>query len=213
MKESTLDQQSAFEKLPTELIQDILGSLSDIQSLIAITCSCPTFYKVSVEAQSQIIPQILSQELDVELLPEAILVLQSSRSESTWTQSAVFEFSEKTLNERKILPQRWNLADATSLIRLYRQIEQLAIDFASESSQRIGSKVSKSELRRFQRTFYRFKLCCNLFGRIPDILSYKERGSVLSCFSLWENEQLACVYDYLYRRLLPGEFLPSPRSS
>ncbi|KAH8592046.1 hypothetical protein B0O99DRAFT_744069 [Bisporella sp. PMI_857] len=181
----------------------ILGSIADTRSLVAITCSCTTIYKISIEAQCQVVPQVLFREIGIELVPEAAAVLQSSKG--TWTKTAVLKFLKETLGERKLLSQRWTLADAAAVTRLYHQVKQLATDFASESSHHVDSTISNSELNRFQCAFYRFEMYCNLFGDLkhPVLSLQEQKDTFFSNFSPWENEQLACVYGYLYRLLMP----------
>ena len=57
--------------------------------------------------------------------------------------------------------------------------------------------VSRHEMSRVQRGFYRFEVYCNLFCD-PEVFRAGEIGDLFfSKFSHWENEQLACVHDYL----------------
>lgn len=204
---------STFENLPSEMMLEILGSLTDIRSLIAITCSCTKIYKTSTEAQPTIVPRVLSRELGNEILPEAIAVLQSSKS--TWTKSTAQKFLSETLNERKIPNHNWSIADGVAVSRLYHQITQLATNFSSEASSVVGTTVSKIELNRFQRAFYRFEMYYNIFGgpNNPLMSVEEQRDAFFSNFSPWENEQLACVHDYLYRLLIPGKYMLTLRGN
>ncbi|KAH8597368.1 hypothetical protein B0O99DRAFT_684699 [Bisporella sp. PMI_857] len=119
----------------------------------------------------------------------------------------------QALFSREISEQPWNFVNAVSVIRLYHQVNGLATDFASQSKstcQLEGKQfaVSKSELKRYERAFYRFELYCNLFGGLksPSLSLQEQRDAFFSKFSPSENEQLACVHDYLCRLLSPAYF-------
>lgn len=68
---------------------------------------------------------------------------------------------------------------------------------------------SPSERHRIEGTFYRFELYCNLFrqerSRVDNYFESEEQRDIFfERFSPWENEQLACVHDYLMHKITPG---------
>ena len=202
-----------LDTLPVELVLAILGSSSGTRSLAATALSCATIYRIFLEGESQVVPLVLFREIDDGLIPEAIAVFEPSSSKMPWTRPAILNFITRTLNERKIIERLWNIADAFSVVQLYYQIKDLAIDFATQaklSRYKDGdgpaSTISKSELNRYQRAFYRFELYCNLYHdfKIPLISLEEQRVFFFSNFSPWENEQLACVHAYLIRLITPG---------
>ena len=208
---SKFGRKSKFELLPVELVLTILGSVADIRSLTSTALSCSTIYQILIEGQFQVVPQVLFREIDTEVLPEAIAVLESFTS--VWTKTAILNFAAETLDDRKTSERSWNLVDAYSVVRMFHQITGLATDFSSQSktSRQIEGEASaptKSELNRFRRSFYRFQLYCNLFGDLehPTFSLQEQRIVFFSRFSPWENEQLACVHDYLCRLLSSGPF-------
>lgn len=63
---------------------------------------------------------------------------------------------------------------------------------------------------RIQRAFYRFEVYCNLFQN-PERFDFREQRDIFFLkFSDWENEQLACMYDYLFRVICPGTIFDGP---
>ena len=130
-------------------------------------------------------------------------------------------------NRSSSLDQRWRLRDALALSKLHEHVQfftdrfassALSIDPTGEVLSFSESQPSVTELHRIQRTFYRFEIFCNLFrerehkGRdsVSKILnpnteaglSPKEKQTLFFArFPPWENEQLACIRDYLFDQL------------
>ena len=199
-----------IERLPIELRQGIMMFLPDLKSLAAMAISCSAFYDAFCEAEVHIVSHVFNVEMDIDLLPEAVAVLESSHTR--WARDSLLHFNEKHLMSREYHERFWYMSDATSVIRLYHLIHQLAIDFASQSLIAYGEVDSptKEELNRFERAFYRYQLYCNLYGDLMNpILSVQDQSSeFLHMFSYWENEQLACVRDYLFRLIAPCKSYP-----
>ena len=61
---------------------------------------------------------------------------------------------------------------------------------------------------RIERVLYRYKLYCNMFGKkhTDGRLHSRDRRRMffLNKFAAWENEQLATIYEYLFRKLSTG---------
>ena len=120
---------------------------------------------------------------------------------------------------------QWTLRDALALSKLHEHACFFAGDFASSAlsidlkgASLSGDEMrpSASEMHRIQRTFYRFEIYCNLF-RVrerrgcygPRILLKPEQRIIptdqqmmfFRRFPPWENEQLACVRDFLFNQV------------
>ena len=208
-----VEGRPSLSTLPVELVIAILGSSRDIQSLSATVLSCGHIYRIFLEAQHQVISKVLFREVDVEVIPEAIAAFESSRLRTAWTRASLLEFITRNLDERKILERSWHFTDAFVVTRLHQKIKQLARDFALQAKQSRykpddarGSAISRLELSRYERAFYRFELYCNLYHDLKTpLMSLEERRTTFfSKFSPWENEQLACVHAYLVRLITPG---------
>ncbi|KAI9840613.1 MAG: hypothetical protein M1837_001509 [Sclerophora amabilis] len=211
--------------LPPELRQAILCAVPDSSSLRALALSCSSYYHAFREMKSHIISKILSDGVPLELLPTALLVHESSSLKS-WCKDPVLDFLPRLRNGRA--PATANVSsavitfsDALSISGLYDHVRFFTADFASLalSAHPIGAvpdpapePLSSQEQRRIERAFYRFELYCNLFrNRRPNrggnhsrdhrFTTVEQQDYFFSLFPAWENEQLACIHDYLFQRL------------
>lgn len=70
--------------------------------------------------------------------------------------------------------------------------------------------LSTNEVTRIERSLYRFEIYCNLFrdsAQFTFAPGPEQREAYFSKFSPWENEQLACVQDYLSGAIREGKAL------
>lgn len=128
-------------------------------------------------------------------------------------------------NRSSSLSHQWKLSEAHVLIELHKNVKFFAKAFVSSALyiNPIGMRLTRpeaqpspAEIHRIQRMFYRFEIYCNLFrrreryvhnklydtysaeGRLP----LEERQAIFfDRFPPWENEQLACIRDYIQDRI------------
>jgi hypothetical protein len=208
--------QSPLQRLPMELKQMILSTLSDVSALKSTALTCSSFYSAFTSAEASITTHVLTNQLGIDILPEAIATLESQAT--SWTDQGVYDFLRKHLRSRSPPPkhQLWTLSQALQLGILNRCVQTFTEWFVSQAlSQPSGPgkldhvpsyPPSHMEIARIQRAFYRFEMFCNLFRRAVDmdLQNYEKRLMFLRHFSFWENEQLACVHDFLTRLITPG---------
>jgi len=194
----------------------ILFALSDVPTLKSTVLTCSAFYSAFSIAQVSITTHVLTNQVGMDVLPEAIVTLESQTA--PWTKQSVHAFCQKHLRSRSTPPQdqSWTLSKALPVGILHRCVQTLADLFVSQAlSQPSGPgkldhvpsyPLSHMELARIQRAFYRFEMFCNLFGNgvDKDYSGYRDVRMFLRRFSSWENEQLACVHDFLMRLISPG---------
>lgn len=74
------------------------------------------------------------------------------------------------------------------------------------NSSRIDCSQTSSELCRFERTSYRFEIYCNVcrIAQGDQFDQRKQMRALLDSFSPWENEQLACIHDFLFQLVSPA---------
>lgn len=214
MESHSSNAKSPFETLPLEAKQAVMRALPDVESLKWLVLSCSSLYHAFRDAESWITTRVLLNEVDLDVLPETVVVLESTRNRS-WTRQGIIDFTSQHLTRRMPPPKSWTLADALSISKLHSHVHYFATDFACKclgiQAQERGvqqSSPSQLEIARFERTLYRFEMYCNLFGDFRNpILSVNEQREILfSRFSPCENEQLACIHDYLYGKVSPGKF-------
>lgn len=88
---------------------------------------------------------------------------------------------------------------------------------STDSTMDRWGRLSETELVRLQRAFYRYGTCQNMMraSRLNSEHVYDQFADFLSAFSPWEVEEIACVHDYMLRRLdqvtqqLEEEFIQS----
>ncbi|KAI1272147.1 hypothetical protein F5Y07DRAFT_380696 [Xylaria sp. FL0933] len=190
-----------MEQLPVELIQRLLSYL-DLNSLRNAALSCRFLFNAFKGAETLITSKILFQHISPSVLPEAILV-NKSRSLGEPSISKGLEFAA-FLDTREPAPTKWSFADAWPLVQFHEKVSYLAARFASEALEKQprflpAGEPDHDETCRFERAIYRFQLYCNVVGELFPITENELGKMYFDHFSTWENEQLACVYEYFVR--------------
>ncbi|KAI1311828.1 hypothetical protein F5Y03DRAFT_342503 [Xylaria venustula] len=219
-----LDEQSSpIERLPLELLQMILSALPDVVLLQTAVLSCPLFYRSFLEAESAIVTQVLFNQLDMTLLPEAIATAESAclRPHDTDPKSreAIIEFVTRNLHQRSTLPGSWSLTKALHIGRFHFHVQAFTDMFINTTFARIPRVQSDSvatrtatraatrqERKRVECALYRFEIYCNLFreSRNAESPIYEEQRQLFfQNFAPWENEQLGCIHDFLFEVIAP----------
>ncbi|KAL9627787.1 MAG: hypothetical protein Q9164_007491 [Protoblastenia rupestris] len=123
-------------------------------------------------------------------------------------------FASEFLHSRASPPDSWTIADALAISSLHSCVEYWSEKFVTEMFNTASAfayinappagPLSQNEKNRIQRAFYRFEVYQNLY-RDPTLVDVGENRSLLYWnFSDCENEQLACVHDYLFRAICPA---------
>lgn len=128
----------------------------------------------------------------------------------SWTLSDALRQSPAT-SEIETATQSWPLLDALRISDFHAHVRHFAADFATTAlaSCYTGSTSTlptKTEIARIERAFYPFELYCKLFPSSHTPRRARKHHEIFfSKFSAWENEQLACVHDYLVKTVFPGD--------
>jgi hypothetical protein len=208
---------SPIEGLPVELVQMILSAVPDVTSLRAGALSCPLLYHAFLEKESAITAQVLLNQVDVSVLPEAM-----AASESSWlrphdtepkNRRVIVDFINQNLRQRPTPPKSWPLRKALHLGRLHFYVDGLAKRFAAVALTKRPLNRSKSiatyqEICRIERALYRFEIYCNFFReslKAQSSVYGEQRQLFFANFAPWENEQLGCIHDFLVRVISPGQ--------
>jgi hypothetical protein len=214
---ASIPTKSRLEQLPLEAKQAILSALTDIESLRATALTCSSLYHAFKHAEDLIIAEVLLNEIDVGVFPEALLAQKST------VRTKIHGFAAEHLQTRQpVIPKkRWRYSEVLPLGRLAKCINYFAGDFASNTLAArppVTLPPSREELNRIKRAFYRFEIYSNIFdGMSPPSWASQSlvpQGQVqltpwaifFASFSPWENEQLACVHDYFVTLLAPSKF-------
>ncbi|MCJ1434095.1 hypothetical protein MMC27_003461 [Xylographa pallens] len=202
------------KSFPVELTQLILCALPDAVTLRALILSHSSFYRAFVAGRSLITLQVLLNQIPPNLLPDAVAVLKSCRLKP-WSRELVQGFLVYYHEGRFSTLPAWTISDAIPVSALYDDIAFFMADFSTVAlaAHPITGipdvsplPLTSHEKSRISQAFYRFELYCNLFRerRWKDdrFRPEEQRDMFFDKYSPWENEQLACVHDYLYRRMV-----------
>lgn len=203
-----------METLPVELKQLILGALPNIDSLLSLIATCTSFRNAFLDAQGLILPHIIANQIDRHVLAEAIVILRGRSKPTPWSAEDITAALDTLFAAQTTVEQVWTLPDAIAVSALHRHVQHFASQFARVAIAQIPpcagveacAPLSVTERRRIERAFYRFELY-RLFFRQPDgsramtLPLMRQWKLFFSRFSPWENLQLLCVHDYLFRRI------------
>lgn len=201
-----------FLSLAPELKQAIFSALPNASTLRSLVLTCSSFYRTFLDAETLIIKSILHTQIGSYLICDAIIVFESRTLEPYDNLTAIELLSSYAKKDLSRLSQTWKLRDALTIGGLHDDIEFFSRNFASSTlsinpvtglDEPSPALLSSSESNRIKRTFYRYELFGNIFRQldaIENVLVAPEspQGMFFSICAPWENEQLACVRDYLH---------------
>lgn len=208
-----------IEELPCEVVAAILSNLGSLQDLANATLVCRHIYDSFKEVPSAAGDIVLSF-FDPDMLPLAVAAERVSTLPEPRTARMVRDFVDSvTRDDRTLVSQTRSM----SLQSLYSMLstESAIIDFAFSMAERSWKAwdlrnnrpvgLSIAEASRFFRAFYRTEIFFMAFRTSsedpdPEVVRQSQLW-LLTSFAQFEVEQIACVHDYLERRLLKGRFL------
>ena len=205
----------SWRELPNEIWLIIFRAIPDIPSLRALTHTNSTLHKIFINNASSVSFAVLSNEIPASIFPEAIAAW-SSLTIKPWNKARVRAFLHHYhANREAQLNQSWTLYKASKVSKLHQRCRFFASEFFASlpstnpvsGSAMLAFAPSLLEVNRLEQAFHRFEMYCNLFRR-PFLLSNEERFTAaeqrdiyFNHYTAWENEQLACIHDYLFCRL------------
>lgn len=207
---------SSLEEFPTEIWLTIFRAISDVPTLRALALTNSALHKIFIKNTPSIFLAAVSNHIPAAILPEAIAAWSSSKIKP-WSKLRVRAFlQEYHANREAQLSQPWKPSETQEIIKLSQHCRFFSSEFSAavlSTNPISGSSTpslppSRLELNRIERAFYRFELYCNLFRKqFPSQQSgqrfheNEKREMYFEHYAAWENEQLACVYEYLLRRI------------
>jgi hypothetical protein len=205
---------TSISQLPCETIAVILARLNHPDDLKSALLTCRYFYTAFKEVPGIEI-SVIQRQITPALLPYVVTLAR------IWSlkpmHSPRTDAARPLLDELHDRPKRLRARFATlprDVIRClslnHDVIHEFAIDFSLTALSNISSsnpprELSPSEYFRFCQGFYRFELCCAL-SQLSNPGPFEEEmyGWYFLRHAPWENEQLACVYQYLQARFSKG---------
>ncbi len=224
----SLIPNSGLEALHPEIQELIISHLPTVQSLHSLIRASPRFYQVFRSHKKIALSRLLRRQFHAAVLSDALTVVQASQLERPRTRENVVAFLQgfPLKPERVESATSISLPDCIALCQLYRKLNFFINDLHQRSTvlliQRSPRKVnnpperlamntvlrsplSDVEAGRLQRAFCRFETFRLLFSSphsTESPLTVPEQAQMfLEAFADWEIEEIACVRDYLVRRL------------
>ncbi|KAL9100316.1 MAG: hypothetical protein Q9163_004295 [Psora crenata] len=207
------DMPTQLTALSCELKYAIFTSLPNVSSVEALALTSSSFYHTFNGARSLILGQVLEIGLEPELQHAAVAVSGSSQLQSLDQNTVAAFLKEFFKNPKMVCSRTWSLGQARRLSDLDNHVQFFTDEFISSALSRhsigcthdnvsVGGPPSIREIRRVKRALYYFEIYCNLFrqggGRRKSPQDAENQQLMFfNRFEPWENEQLACIRDFL----------------
>ncbi|KAH6869751.1 hypothetical protein B0T10DRAFT_501270 [Thelonectria olida] len=214
-----------IQSLPLELRHHILRLSPDPPSLRSLALTCSAFYNAFAATEQATTTAVLSRHIHPHVQREAIVALAAARLPVRHSL-ALPAFVEANLIRKDTTSSQpeWSLADALAAYRVHTHVGYLSQALsrqlldrppfqaaniehdcggADQSTEMPLPRPSNSELHRFERSLYRFEICCSLYK----LSSSEDDGIWDSWFPKlpkFELEQLSCVNNLLTYLIAPA---------
>lgn len=220
------EKPSAAEKVPFEIVVQIMRLLNSRKSLYAFIRASPYYYEIFDASKALILSGLVKQMIRSEALPDAIAAAVASQChprgpdrDTVETLMRAYCDSEAEPSPDHVLP----LSTSVLLCRLHPSVEYLisiltkntlrALDrcgFTFAANDRFGfwatsQRLAPVEEARLQRAFYRLDFYASLFysddkprWRQRKISPAEQEKIFFSNFAPWEIEEMACIWQCLH---------------
>lgn len=214
-----------FESLPLEVCQAILSAIPDLKTLQAAIQTGHCLYSAFMDARKHITTNVLEHHIDPEFMYDAVMTEMTLWKKDPFTDEGLLAFVEEyKARDQELFHSvfQGTILQAVRLAQFHDVVEFFITDFASSTLQHkeAGTGVPQNRLlswrerHRIGRSLYRFEVFCNIFTD-NELYSHpngpKAREKIIpddyeyyNFFVPWENEQLACIRDYLFKTITPG---------
>ncbi|CAH0038431.1 unnamed protein product [Clonostachys rhizophaga] len=211
-------QKSYLHRMAPELICAILCSVEGLDGLLCAILSCHLFYSVFSRTPSAIIHQVFFNELNTHhVRREAIATLYASKlALVNPTISIIRVFFQDHFQQRKEFDTQLTIEEAAGASRLHAVVSSLAEDFSKTTFPELAAacghasdtlELLASEKARIMRALYMAETFFNLFrttsSNITEAVQRQCMNEFLVHFAPLEIEQLACIHDFLFRKVSP----------
>ncbi|KAK2882611.1 hypothetical protein FQN49_000183 [Arthroderma sp. PD_2] len=214
-----MSELPTLDALPVEIQEAIIFQLGSIHTLKAAAASCRSLRNLVLYHQHEIIKRILRSIIPDDVFPEALAVFKSRKLLTTDVDIVQRQSDQYFQSLKGIQLPDFSLSEAAALEDFHRLVLRFSASFASNAlskhpvtgaAEEKPLPLSRRESYRIQRALYRFELYWNLFKGMeqawpprrvnapaPSVKYQSE--CFFDRFAPWENEQLACIHDFLLR--------------
>lgn len=202
--------------LPCELVSAVLASLDSLQDLVNAICTCRHIYAAFMErpsaagsiVQSFFSPDTLALAVAAECVATALPAPRTAASVRDFVDGLARPDGRLLAMQLKSMPLR----SLYSMMDTEDAITDLAFDFAERAWEQFYFErprdvgLSPAEALRFVRAFYRTEILVRAFrfGWTEDDHEHTQQATLwlVMSFAQFEIEQIACVHDYMEKKLL-----------
>ncbi|KAI1841426.1 hypothetical protein JX265_001506 [Neoarthrinium moseri] len=203
---------ASLERLPLELKQGIMKSLSDVRSLLSFIHTCKSLRNAFLgspgivshavtenEIGQQCLPLALARFKADEAVPTTLAAAMSNDSENVEKNLRDFcnNFVENQCRVMPIMPTWFSLQLALVLSKFHAAVERLT-SLCIDEAEIILTAV---ERRRITKCLYIDEISKLLMRMSAALASYSDSVSHVfwRCFAPWEREQVIVAHGYLLR--------------
>lgn len=205
-------------KTPVELRSAILRQLPRVEDIFSAIQSNKSLYE-ALREDSTTVSYVFHKQIDAKLLPYAAAFLELDKTPRNTPHHKDFSLIlEKcfSLTPSQVSEQlaQITLREALHVMDLHKTIQRLATKYSAQALALLQDEellkssmlsFTPSEIYRIERSFFTLEIYCSLFGQSRSRLSLNDQIDLFfERFAPWENEQLACVHDFLLDELKPG---------
>ncbi|KAM5437073.1 hypothetical protein MferCBS31731_005489 [Microsporum ferrugineum] len=183
VKQTIAKEPLTLISLLAEIQEAILCQLDCFRILKSAAASCRSFRDLVLYHPGRIVKQILRTSIPDDVIPEAFALYYSSKLPIT-NAKIVKDFIDDYFESLKKIPRpNLSLSEAVALEDYNRLVNNFARDFARTA-------LSKHPITRVEEKC----LCLQLTIPLKD-----HSKLFFDRFAPWENEQVACIQDFLLR--------------
>lgn len=161
-----------MDSLPVEIKVAMYTRLHDVPSLRSLNLTSTSFHHSFLAYESFIVLNVFQNECDLTFLREVLAVLRASQMKLSFKDMVKQITHLYFATEPSFDLIHWNMSTALRFSHLLKLIQAFTVEFASAAlpihpktnkHERFPRLPTAAELRRFERSFWRFEFCCTIF--------------------------------------------------
>lgn len=217
---STMAINSGLESLHPELQVMVMLQIPEINTLYSLIRASPRFFQVFSSNKERIISALAVVQFHPDAFIDALDAIRASQIENVLSREPILQYLDAFMTDESFKTPILPLSTALPLCEMGVHISYFINDFklraipilaqvgkpqSISQEQILYSSLSVKEAERLERAFCRFETFRHLFSgekyNQTPFTALEQAHLFLEEFNRWEIEEIACVRDYLIRRL------------